>query len=1340
MRKRNLLSLLFLCSILCYFPLSSQVSLVENFDGGLNGWTGTYATSTSQTCAGSSPRDNIFTAAGGNFLSPNQAAASNGTDISVSFDYKIVDWSAATNPTPAGWGTASFEFSTDGGGTWTSAILIDDSNHVTSAVCSTVVLTILGADVPMGSDVQFRLDNTYGTGDYYFYFDEFSATQVATNPPNCDAAITSSTTDFPLAGTLTWSAATGAPTGYFLSVGSATGGTDIVNNVDVGLVTSYDLSAAGLMFSTDYFVNIIPYNAVGSATVGCTEEMFTTEADPNSVETVTCGTPFNTTHCYTANDVSTFTFTSSDGTSPLQMTFNAGTIENCCDDIAIYEGTDNTGTLLYSGNNSGDLTGLMVSSAGPSLFLEIDSDGSVQCDGSATYAEWDWDVECLSCTPAAGTAVVGACDPVNGLMIDVDVTGLGDGTVIVRNDQGVADVTVMATGVVSIGDFAFGDTVIITLAHPTDVTCDVILPTIILSPSCPPSNDDCANAIMVMVNPDLSCTLTTPGTITSATPSSDAITCGGTADDDVWFSFVATSTDHEIELQNPTGTTTDLYHGLYSGMCGSLTEILCSDPNTSTITGLTIGDTYYLRVYTWTATPNQAVDFDVCIGVIPPPPPNDTCGGALDYTMIFGAIGSAGTCPGNMDTLDLSLFSDAGADPVCEFGGDALAWYTWTATETGISFTSGTGLPGLEILEGPDCDNLTSLACFNNVDGEYDGLTIGTTYYFAIWDDGGGVLSDWCIEGLPACAPPMGSAVLLSEDCPTGTFMIEVDIDSLGSALSIDISNDAGVASTTVTDTGQTMVGPFPIGTPVIITLEHDSDTLCDLELAPIVDSGTCPPTCGEKFYDTGGAAGNYSSGESNTWLICPSTAGDLVTLTFNAFEIEGNGNGACWDAMKIYDGMDATAPIMSSSAGNCWQSATDGTEYPGGALGTPVTATNASGCLYIEFTSDGSVTGAGWDADVTCAPAAAACGASSVTLAGASALANTPDCQSGPWTYYGDGTNYYFAIEKYPTGGNTAFFEPVVDVNVDAAATSVDDGTNQTNTSPRYWNVDLTRGTLNGDVNIRFYYDPAENMALEATSLAWAGSSGVDNGLEWFKTVGANFDPAVDVTANGVTTGIALVPSGMGMENGIDYVEFAVSSFSGGGATTSARNSPLPIELVSFTGEVSEKENILSWEVAQEINVSHYEVLRSLNGMDRWEAIGKTSAFGNSNEVLNYTIKDQQPKAKAYYRLLSVDFDGKTQLSDRILLERLDNKFKLHDIYPIPTKDVVNLQFETKSDSEVRFTLTDVSGKVLLQRSIEVSKGLQNETINLDDYPSGLYFLQIENDGDRIVERIVKN
>lgn len=106
--------------------------------------------------------------------------------------------------------------------------------------------------------------------------------------------------------------------------------------------------------------------------------------------------------------------------------------------------------------------------------------------------------------------------------------------------------------------------------------------------------------------------------------------------------------------------------------------------------------------------------------------------------------------------------------------------------------------------------------------------------------------------------------------------------------------------------------------------------------------------TCSGNFFDTGGPSGNYTNSQNITTTFCSATPGECVVLTFNAFSIESG-----WDFFTIYDGPNTGSPQIGQYTG---------TNSPG-------TVTSSAGCLTVQFTSDGSVTAAGWSATVSCAP-----------------------------------------------------------------------------------------------------------------------------------------------------------------------------------------------------------------------------------------------------------------------------------------------------------------------------------------------------------------------------------
>ncbi|GAA0716142.1 hypothetical protein GCM10009430_11530 [Aquimarina litoralis] len=134
----------------------------------------------------------------------------------------------------------------------------------------------LPADLPENTQIFVTIIPYNSVGDATGCTEESFTTETLATIPGCTSLSSplNGATDVPIATDLSWNAIADV-TGYRLIVGTTSGGTDIVNNLDVGNVTTYDLPA-DLPENTQIFVTIIPYNSVGDAT-GCTEESFTTE-------------------------------------------------------------------------------------------------------------------------------------------------------------------------------------------------------------------------------------------------------------------------------------------------------------------------------------------------------------------------------------------------------------------------------------------------------------------------------------------------------------------------------------------------------------------------------------------------------------------------------------------------------------------------------------------------------------------------------------------------------------------------------------------------------------------------------------------------------------------------------------------------------------------------------------------------------------------------------------------------------------------------------------------------------------------------------------------------------
>lgn len=156
---------------------------------------------------------------------------------------------------------------------------------------------------------------------------------------------------------------------------------------------------------------------------------------------------------------------------------------------------------------------------------------------------------------------------------------------------------------------------------------------------------------------------------------------------------------------------------------------------------------------------------------------------------------------------------------------------------------------------------------------------------------------------------------------------------------------------------------------------------------------------CGGNYYDSGGSSSNYSNNENSTITFCPSSAGQYVTLTFTAVDIE-----SCCDQILIYNGPNATYPLLTTITG---------TTLPGCAI----QSTDAGGCLTCVYTSDGSVTYAGWTATIGCTP--------SLPVALAGSLCSNALTMALPYTATGQTTACYGNdYTNSSTGSCATFYE----------------------------------------------------------------------------------------------------------------------------------------------------------------------------------------------------------------------------------------------------------------------------------------------------------------------------
>jgi hypothetical protein len=251
------------------------------------------------------------------------------------------------------------------------------------------------------------------------------------------------------------------------------------------------------------------------------------------------------------------------------------------------------------------------------------------------------------------------------------------------------------------------------------------------------SNDLCANAIPLFSG--TTC-VNTAGNVFGAT--NTAITYTGTAvcasgeTYDLWYSFVAQTTNPTITLSSIGSAFTNPRLQLLQGSCGSMTSLFCG---TTSINAdyLTPGTTYFVRVYSTGVAPGSALNagFNICVtDPVEPPPHNDNCSGAVNLP-IWNTCNNVG---GDMGGATLSTVSIAGAN--CATGATYDVWYRFVAVNTTATVTLS-NIPSIQIhnfinrnvqiLSG-NCGSFTQLGCGVNT-ASVAGLVAGQTYYIRVY-------------------------------------------------------------------------------------------------------------------------------------------------------------------------------------------------------------------------------------------------------------------------------------------------------------------------------------------------------------------------------------------------------------------------------------------------------------------------------------------------------------------------------------------------------------------------------------------------------------------------------
>lgn len=183
----------------------------------------------------------------------------------------------------------------------------------------------------------------------------------------------------------------------------------------------------------------------------------------------------------------------------------------------------------------------------------------------------------------------------------------------------------------------------------------------------------------------------------------------------------------------------------------------------------------------------------------------------------------------------------------------------------------------------------------------------------------------------------------------------------------------------------------------------------------------------------------------------------------------------------------------------------------------------------------------------------------------------------------------------------------------------------------------------------------------------------------------------------------------------------------------------PLGVSFVDFSAEAIDRNVLLRWSTASEINSDYFTIERSLDG-ENFAVIAQVQAAGSSQNLLDYEFVDVNafmPIMQFYYRVKEVDFDGKIMYTELKLAQMNQQQSNHVVVFPNPFSEVLNVFIPQNSiNDQTQIFIMDE-----LNRVIE-SYPVQHEmnSLMLGGLSKGIYFISVV-DGGRVVEtvRVVK-
>ncbi len=221
-----------------------------------------------------------------------------------------------------------------------------------------------------------------------------------------------------------------------------------------------------------------------------------------------------------------------------------------------------------------------------------------------------------------------------------------------------------------------------------------------------------------------------------------------------------------------------------------------------------------------------------------------------------------------------------------------------------------------------------------------------------------------------------------------------------------------------------------------------------------------------------------------------------------------------------------------------------------------------------------------------------------------------------------------------------------------------------------------------------------------------------------------------------------------------ISYVDDESATPNDGEAIVGSFDTPVPVELTSFSALIKDDSIELLWETATEVNNFGFEIERYTplvsdippsRGESRgvWEKIGFIPGHGNSNSPKSYSFNDIKSFGrKVYYRLKQIDFNGSFEFSNIIeinLEEEVPANFVLNQNFPNPFNPETVISYKLSKESNVELIVFDLLGNKIKDIVDEKQQaGSYSYNFNASELASGTYIYKLNADNNNEVKKMI--